>query len=134
MDKKKESVIQVRVRYSETDRMGYCYYGNYAQYLEVGRVELLRELGVSYKELEDKGVALPVANYQINYKRPAHYDDLLSVHTIIRSCEGVRIVFDYEVKNEEGQLICNAETTLVFVDFETGRPTKAPKEVVSLLT
>lgn len=125
--------IQLRVRYGETDRMGYCYYGNYAQYLEVGRVEALRELGLNYKDLEDEGIGLPVQNYQISYKRPAYYDDLLSVRTKIRSCEGARIIFDYEVCNESEDLLCTAETTLVFVNMETGRPVKAPESLRSLL-
>jgi len=130
----KEWKVELRVRYGETDRMGYCYYGNYAQYLEVGRVEALRELGVSYKELEDQGVGLPVQNYQITYKRPAYYDDLLTVLTRIRSCEGARIIFDYQVRNEKEEVICEAETTLVFVNMESGRPVKPPVSVLAALT
>jgi len=130
----KESIVKLRVRYGETDRMGYCYYGNYAQFLEVGRVEALRELGISYKELEDRGVALPVSDYQISYKRPAYYDDELSIQTRLRSLEGARIVFDYEVYNQEHVLICTAETTLVFVNMESGRPMKVPEDVMAALT
>ncbi len=130
----KESEVKLRVRYGETDRMGYCYYGNYAQFLEVGRVEALRELGISYKALEDKGVALPVQNYQISYKRPAYYDDELTVLTVIRSLEGARIIFDYKVLNQENELICTAETTLVFVNMESGRPMKVPEDVMAALT
>ena len=130
----KESTVKLRVRYGETDRMGYCYYGNYAQFLEVGRVEALRERGISYKDLEDKGVALPVQNYQITYKQPAYYDDELTVKTFLRSLQGARIIFDYEVVNQEGELICTAETTLVFVNLDTGKPMKVPEEVVSALT
>lgn len=127
------SVVTIRVRYGETDRMGYCYYGNYAQYFEVGRVEALRELGVTYKELEDEGIGLPVSNYEVEYKRPAYYDDELQVVTVITSCQGARIEFDYEVLNEKQELICTAKTTLVFVDLESGRPVKAPEMVRSLI-
>ena len=129
----KEWKVEIRVRYGETDRMGYCYYGNYAQFLEVGRVEALRESGVSYKELEDNGIALPVQNYQISYKRPAYYDDTLTIVTRIRKLEGARIVFDYEVFNQKDELICEAETTLVFVNMKSGRPVKAPDEVLKAL-
>ena len=72
---------KVRVRYGETDQMGYCYYGNYAQYFEVGRVEALRSLGCSYKALEDQGIMLPVSEYNVKYKRPAYYDDELTIQT-----------------------------------------------------
>lgn len=128
------SEVSIRVRYGETDRMGYCYYGNYAQYFEVGRVEALRELGVSYKELEDDGIALPVSHYSVDYKRPAYYDDELRVITKIMSCEGARIEFEYEVLNQADQLICSARTTLVFVDMDSGRPIKAPEKISSLIT
>lgn len=127
------SEISIRVRYSETDRMGYCYYGNYAQYFEVGRVEALRELGVSYKELEDDGIALPVSHYSVEYKRPAYYDDVLQVITTIVSCEGARIEFEYKVNNQDKELLCTAKTTLVFVDMKTGRPIKAPEKMRSLI-
>lgn len=130
----KESIVKIRVRYGETDRMGFCYYGNYAQFLEVGRVEALRERGISYKALEDRGVSLPVQNYQISYKRPAYYDDELTIHTKLRSLKGVRIVFDYEVFNQDQELICTAETTLVFVNMKSGRPLKVPEDVVNALT
>ena len=115
----------VRVRYSETDKMGYVYYGNYASYFEVGRVETLRELGFSYKEMEDSGIMLPVVSFTINYFKPAFYDDLLTVKTTINALPTSKIVFDYET-------ICNnivlnkAQTTLVFVDIETGKPRRAP--------
>ena len=75
--------IQLRVRYGETDQMGYCYYGNYAQYFEVGRVETLRSLGLSYKQLENEGFMLPVSEFSVKYKSPAFYDDLLSIETTI---------------------------------------------------
>jgi acyl-CoA thioester hydrolase len=133
----KKSIIRnetfVRVRYSETDQMGYCYYGNYAQYCEVGRVEALRELGMAYKALEEKGVMLPVSEFNIRYKRPAKYDDLIKVVTLVRSVEGVKIVFDYELYNESGDLLVEAMTKLVFVAKENMRPTAPPKEFMDLI-
>lgn len=123
---------QLRVRYSETDKMGYCYYGNYASYLEVGRVETMRSLGVSYKSMEDEGVMLPVLEFNIKYLRPAKYDDLLSVQTIITKIEGTRIYFDYEIHNEENQKLIIAHTCLVFVSSNTMKPIQAPKHLINL--
>ncbi|WP_417266313.1 acyl-CoA thioesterase [Brumimicrobium sp.] len=127
------SEIQLRVRYGETDQMGYCYYGNYAQYFEVGRVEALRALGWSYKEMEEKGFMLPVSSFSVKYISPAFYDDLLTVHTRIIDLKGVRLYFEYEIKNEQGKLVATAETTLVFVDKNTMRPTTPPKDFVTLM-
>src|SRR5690242_21647814 len=104
------SEIQLRVRYGETDQMGYCYYGNYAQYFEVGRVEALRALGWSYKEMEEKGFMLPVSSFSVKYISPAFYDDLLTVHTRIIDLKGVRLYFEYEIKNEQGKLVATARS------------------------
>lgn len=117
---------QIRVRYAETDQMGYVYYGNYSTYFEVARVELFRTYGVSYKEMEEQGVMMPVLEQKIKYIRPAKYDDLLTIKTYLKEKPGVRIRFEYEVYNEENTLLTKAETTLVFVDMKTGRPTNAP--------
>src|SRR5690554_224724 len=125
--------IQLRVRYSETDQMGYCYYGNYAQYFEVGRVEALRELGMSYKIVEEKGYMLPVSSYNVKYISPAYYDDLLTITTKIIDLKGVRLYFSYDITNENGQLVSTADTTLVFVDKKTMRPTTPPEDFVSLI-
>nr|WP_299207369.1 thioesterase family protein [uncultured Brumimicrobium sp.] len=127
------SEIQLRVRYGETDQMGYCYYGNYAQYFEVGRVEALRTLSWSYKEMEEKGFMLPVSSFSVKYISPAFYDDLLTVHTRIIDLKGVRLYFEYEIKNEQGKLVATAETILVFVDKNTMRPTTPPKDFVTLM-
>ena len=86
----------IRVRYGETDQMSFVYYGVYAQYYEVGRVELLRSLGISYKEIEEMGYALPVVRLNINYKKPAYYDDKLRLKTTIKKMPSARIIFDYE--------------------------------------
>ena len=124
-----EHKTSVRVRYSETDKMGYCYYGNYAQFLEIGRVEALRELGFPYKELEDSGVMLPVADLSIRYLKPAVYDDELIITTRIIDLSAFRITFDYEIRNKEDEKLTEATTTLVFVNDKTMKPTKHPKEM-----
>jgi len=125
--------IQLRVRYGETDQMGYCYYGNYAQYFEVGRVETLRSIGMSYKQLEKDGYMLPVSELNIQYKKPALYDDLLTIKTTITDVKGARIYFSYEITNEKKQLIATAKTTLVFVSKENRRPIQAPTSFLKLL-
>ena len=92
-----QSEINIRVRYAVTDQMGFCYYGNYAQYFEVARVEMLRSLGVSYKMLEDQGILLPVTDFSIKYIKPAYYDQNLTIKTFMRILPNVRIAFDYEL-------------------------------------
>lgn len=123
----------LRVRYGETDQMGYCYYGNYAQYFEVGRVEALRHLGMSYKNLEDQGIMLPVSEFSVKYKFPAKYDDALTVITKITELRGARLAFDYLIKNEDGMLVATAQTTLVFVAKETMRPISPPTSFVEII-
>jgi len=125
--------INLRVRYSETDQMGYCYYGNYAQYFEVGRVETLRSLGLSYKQLEEEGIMLPVSEFSVKYFAPAFYDDELKVETTITELKGARISFNYTITNATDELICKAQTTLVFVQKSTMKPIPAPKSFTKLL-
>ena len=125
--------IQLRVRYGETDQMGYCYYGNYAQYFEVGRVETLRSLGLSYKQLENEGFMLPVSEFSVKYKNPALYDDLLSIETTITEVKGARVYFSYLISNEKGKTVATATTTLVFVSKESMRPTSPPNNFTDLI-
>ncbi len=127
------SEISLRVRYGETDQMGYCYYGNYASFFEVGRVEALRQIGMSYKQLEEQGVMLPVSQFNVDYLRPTYYDDLLTIKTKITKLSGARIYFEYELYNEKGTLCSTANTTLVFVNKETMRPTTAPTNFLELM-
>ena len=122
--------FKVRVRYAETDQMGVVYHGNYAQYFEMGRVEWLRNLGLSYSFMEKNGVMLPVVSLTINYKKPARYDDLLTVRTIYKKQESVRIEFDYEIFNDNGELLTTGNSVLVFVDMKTGRPISPPDYVL----
>lgn len=125
--------VNVRVRYAETDKMGYVYYGNYATYFEVGRVETLRHIGSNYKDLEDSGIMLPVVDYKSRFIKPAKYDDLLTIRTYIRNKPGVRIVFEYEIYNEEKILLSTAETMLVFVNAHTMKPCNAPESLLQLM-
>ncbi|QQR86393.1 MAG: acyl-CoA thioesterase [Flavobacteriales bacterium] len=124
---------RLRVRYSETDRMGYVYYGNYAEYLEVARVEMLRNAGIAYRALEEEGVMLPVRELRIVYHKPVRYDDEITVRTELRVLPTVRIVFHYAVLHADGSVLSEAETTLVFVDAATGRPRTAPQHVLAAL-
>ena len=117
---------EIRVRYGETDRMGYLYYGNYAQYLEVARVETMRSLGISYKEMEDSGIMLPVLELNIKYIKPAYYDDVLIVRTEIRNMPTIRTTFYYEIFRNENETITIGNTTLVFFDILKKKPVKAP--------
>jgi len=129
----KKKSTQFRVRYAETDQMKYVHHGNYPEYFEMGRIEWLRELGISYKKMEESGIMLPVINLNINYLKPAKYDDLLTITTSLKELPSARITFEYEITNEENQLLTTATTTLVFVDMETGRPIRAPKSLLEKL-
>ena len=126
----REFQFQVRVRYAETDQMAVVYHGNYAQYFEMGRVEWLRNMGISYNWMEDNGVMLPVVSLTMNYKKPARYDDLLTVKTILKSQTSVKIEFDYEIYNEENELLTTGYSMLVFVNMKTGRPMLPPTYVL----
>jgi acyl-CoA thioester hydrolase len=117
---------QVRVRYGETDQMGYVYYGNYALYYETGRVEMLRSLGISYRSMEEQGVMLPVLSLNCKYILPAKYDDLLTIKTTLVTQPNVRISFEYEIYNEAQVLVNKGDTTLVFASTTTGKPMQAP--------
>lgn len=121
-----------RVRYAETDQMGYVYYGRYAELFEVGRVEAMRALGFPYRALEEAGVMLPVAELSIRYRKPARYDDALTIRTMISEPPTARITFRYEVLRGD-ELLCTGETTLVFVDRATMRPRRAPQELADAL-
>lgn len=129
-----QSEVQIRVRYSETDQMGYVYYGNFAAYYEVARTEAFRNLGISYKEMEKEGIIMPVLEMRTRYMRPARYDDLLTIKVQIKNKpQGTRIIFHYDVLNEAQELLNVGETTLVFVDVKSGRPIALPQAILSQL-
>jgi len=124
---------QIRVRYSETDQMRVVYHGNYAQYFETGRVEWLRNKGISYKWMEDNGIMLPVVSLTMNYKKPARYDELLTLKTILKNRTSVKIEFDYELYNENEELLTTGNSILVFVDMKTGKPVSPPQYLTDIL-
>lgn len=124
---------QIRVRYSETDQMRVVYHGNYAQYFEIGRVEWLRNKGISYKWMEENGVMLPVVSLTMNYKKPARYDELLTLRTILKNRTTVKIEFDYELYNSNDELLTTGNSILVFVDMKTGKPISPPQYILDVL-
>jgi acyl-CoA thioester hydrolase len=127
------TIHSIRVRYAETDPMKYVYYGNYATYFEVARVELFRTLGISYDEIEKQGIWLPVSEYNIKYLKPALYDELLEIHTYIKKIPGVRIEFEYEIYNQSKQKLTEAKTTLFFLDAATNKVVKCPEFLKEIL-
>lgn len=124
---------RIRVRYADTDQMGYVYYGRYTEYLEVARTEAMRDLDEPYGELEKMGVALPVLDLHIKYIRPAHYDDQLILNTTITELPGGRITFLTDIERDDGQLLTKGRVTLCFVDAKTGRPTRPPEDLINKL-
>ena len=125
--------ISFRVRYGETDQMGVVYHGNYAQFLEMGRVEWLRSLGISYRDMEENGIMLPVISLSVKYLKPALYDDILTVKTILKKKPSVRIEFEYTIANEKEEIIAEANTTLAFMDINRKRPIKCPEYILEKL-
>lgn len=123
----------LRVRYADTDRMGVVYYSNYAVFYEVARTEMFRALGVAYSDLEKKGVALPVVELVSHYHKSARYDDLLTLEAYIEELPTAKIKIAYRIVAEDGTLMNDGTTTLVFVSMESGRPMRAPKEVLDAL-
>lgn len=123
----------LRVRYAETDQMGVVYYGNYAQYFEVGRTEALRAAGSSYRQLEAEGIMLPVKRLEINYRAPALYDDELCIETWVEQIPTARIVFHHCITNEKNQVLITGSVELVFVDRETRRPRRCPEHLSALI-
>lgn len=124
-----QHTAKIRVRYGETDQMGYVYYGNYAEFYEVARVEMLRSLGMTYKSMEEQGVMMPVVELHCKYLKPALYDEEISIKVIIEEMPRARMHFKYELHNEAGELINTGETLLVFVNMKTNRICFAPKEL-----
>ena len=120
------SETKLRVRYGETDQMGVVYHGNYPLYFEVARVEALRDVGLSYKQMEESGVLMPVVEVNMKFLNSARYDDLITIKTTLPEFPGVRIFFRYELFNEAGQKLCEASTLLVFIKSDTKRPVRCP--------
>lgn len=128
-----QNSFSFRVRYGETDQMGVVHHGNYAQYLEMGRIEWLRSIGTSYREMEENGIILPVISLQINYKKSALFDDLLTVETTIKKRPLVKIEFEYKLYNESNELLATANTVLAFMDQQSNKPMKCPDYILEKL-
>ncbi|MDP3468260.1 MAG: thioesterase family protein [Daejeonella sp.] len=127
-------ITKIRVRYADTDQMGYMYYGNYAEFYEVGRVEMLRSLGLTYKSMEESGIIMPVTELKCRYIKPALYDEEITVKVIIDKMPSLRIHFRYELYDESDDLINMGETTLVFIDKEKKKPCLPSKEFFEKLS
>lgn len=124
---------EYRVRYADTDQMGYVYYGNYARFYEIGRVEALRSLGFSYKEMEESGVMMPVYENHSKFIVPVLYDEIITIKTTVKSIPSARVIFYYEILNCFGKIVHTGETTLVFIKMENNRLTTAPKDLLDKL-
>jgi acyl-CoA thioester hydrolase len=129
----KKNTTKIRVRYAETDQMGVVYHGNYAQFFEIGRTEWLRNMGVTYKKMETTGIILPVISLQCNFIKSALYDDVLTIDTLLKKKPTVKIEFDYEIKNQNNDLICTGSSVLAFMNMETMKPTRCPKYLLTLI-
>ncbi|MBR4850770.1 MAG: acyl-CoA thioesterase [Tidjanibacter sp.] len=127
-----EKEIPLRVRYKETDQMGFVHHSNYPVYYEYARTEVLRSMGASYKMMEDRGVMMPVREVEMKFFNPARYDDLLTIKCMMNEITGARIRFDHEIRNQDGQLINTGFVELVFVNTTTRRPCHAPQWFVDL--
>lgn len=123
----------IKVRYAETDQMGVVYHGNYAQYLEIGRLEWLNSLGISYKEMESNNVMLPVVELSIKYIKSAYYDDTLTVSTSLLKQPTASIEFNYEIHNSSGELLTTGYTKLVFINKESSFPMRCPQYILDKL-
>ncbi len=128
-----KDTIHIRVRYEETDQMGYVYYGNYARFYEQARTELIRKIGISYKEIEDLGYIMPVRAIEAKYYKSAKYDDLLRVESIVKEKPAVKIDFEHNIYNEKDELIHTGYVHLVFADAKTKKPCRPPKIFVDYI-
>lgn len=122
-----------RVRYADTDQMGVVYYGNYPRFYEIGRSEMIREMGYSYRELEESGVFMPVASVNAKYRRPIYYDEEITIETALKKMPQARMVFYHTIYNEKNEVVHTAEVTLVFLSKETNRPVRVPEYMIRAL-
>ncbi|HCV79572.1 MAG: thioesterase [Zunongwangia sp.] len=129
----KDHLSILKVRYAETDQMGVVHHGNYAQYLEIARIDWLEKIGISYKSMEKNGIMLPVYEMNFKFKKSAFFDDQLKIFTSLRQRPDVKIIFDYKIYNQEGELLTTANTVLVFMDAKTRRPIRCPDYVLEKL-
>jgi acyl-CoA thioester hydrolase len=124
---------KTRITYSDTDKMGYSYYGNYPTYYEIGRTELMRSLNLSYRFFEESGIMMPVVDMHIRYYKPVFYDDMITIRASVEQIPTSRIVFKYEIFNEKNELCNEGTTDLAFIDYNTRKPMRAPQNLVDAL-
>ncbi len=122
---------KIRVRYNETDRMGYLHHSVFVAYFEVARTEMMRNMGITYKEMEDSGILLPVYALDISYKQPAFYDDVLTIKSVLTKIPVIRLIIEYAVLNHDRQVVCIATSTNVFVNAQNGKPIRAPEKFLT---
>jgi acyl-CoA thioester hydrolase len=119
---------KVRVRYADTDQMNFAYNGKYFEYFEVGRTEMMREVGLPYQVIEKSGFFMPVIETKIHFFSPAFYDEVLVIETRVEKLPSVKVHIDHIVKAKERDLIvCEGYVELAFLDAITKRPTRAPR-------
>ena len=123
-----------RVTYADTDQMGVVYYGNYGRLLEIGRTEMIRDMGMAYMELEKNGIVMPVYSVESKYRNVLKYDELVTIETTLKELPAARIEFFYRIYNEEGVLAHEAKVVLVFLDIKTNRPVRAPERLIQLFS
>ncbi len=133
MNKEIKGTLTLRPRYGEVDRMGYVYHANYVSYCHQARTELLRQLGICDEKLESKNIMLPVIDMNMKFHKPAKYDEVLTIETLIKNMPVTRFQFQFETRNNRGELLFTANSTVVFVDSKTRKPMKAPKLVIDAL-
>ena len=125
--------MQLRPRYGEVDQMGYVYHANYLSFCHEARTELLRQYGINDSNLEENDVMIPVISFSIAYKKPARYDEILTIATAIRNFPKIRLSFDFEIRNTKNELICTAASTVVFVNKTSRQPVRLPHFVEDAL-
>ncbi len=128
-----KDIIQLRPRYDEVDQMGYVYHANYMKYYHQARTELLRKYGINDSILEDNNIMLPVISFEIKYKKPAHYDELITISTILKELPRTRLCFEFKITNKTGIILNTAKSVVVFVDSKTRSPVRAPSMVIDAL-
>ncbi len=130
----KTQTTNVKVRYAETDQMGVVHHGNYAQYLEIARIDWLQQFNISYGQMEKDGIMLPVYSMEFKFLKPATFDELLTINTRLKAVPSVKIAFEYEIFNQEKELITTASTVLVFMDSKTKKPIRCPQFILDKIT
>ena len=127
-----EHFTQIRVRYAETDQMGYAHHSHYIQYFELARLQMLRSVGISYEKMEKNGVIMPVRSFQTNFYKPAKFDDLITIKTYVKEKPSVKIIFYYEVFNDKKELLSKGKTFLVFADSIKKKPIRPPQYILEV--